>query len=94
MTHGDDILTVLPATLEEDVLTSRLRSTDAAVIMKLGRNLPKVRAALQSSDRLSHAVYVEHGTTPEQRIVPLVELSNTAAPYFALVLVPGRQRWR
>jgi precorrin-2/cobalt-factor-2 C20-methyltransferase len=94
MTHGDDVLTVLPATLEQDVLTARLRSTDAAVIMKLGRNLLKVRAALESSDRLGRAIYVEHGTMPMQRVVPLIEVRETAAPYFALVLVPGRQRWR
>jgi precorrin-2 C20-methyltransferase / precorrin-3B C17-methyltransferase len=35
MTHGNDVLTVLPATLEEEVLAARLLGTDAAVIMKL-----------------------------------------------------------
>lgn len=94
MTHGNDVLTVLPATLEEEVLAARLLGTDAAVIMKLGRNLSKVRAALQRSERLESAVYVERGTMPEQRIVRMVEFTEETAPYFALVLVPGRQRWR
>ena len=38
--------TVLPATLPHAALVERLRATDAAVLMKLGRHLPKVRAAL------------------------------------------------
>ena len=46
--HGDDILTVLPGTLDGARMAERLRGTDAAVIMKVGRNLPKIRAALET----------------------------------------------
>ncbi len=49
ITWGDDILTVLPGTLPEAELVRRLADTDAAVIMKLGRNLPKVRRALEAT---------------------------------------------
>src|SRR5215207_7507158 len=42
ITWGDDVLTVCPATLDHDSLVTRFRATDAAVIMKLGRHLPKV----------------------------------------------------
>ena len=94
MTQGNDVLTVLPATLGEEALAARLLGTDAVVIMKLGRNLPRVRAALERSERLASAVYVERGTMPDQRIVRMAELTEATAPYFALVLVPGRQRWR
>ncbi len=38
ITWGDDVLTVLPATLSFDTLVERLRGTDAAVVMKLGRH--------------------------------------------------------
>ncbi len=48
-THGDDVLTVLPGTLDEASLAERLTQCDAAVIMKVGRNLPKIRAALHSA---------------------------------------------
>jgi len=44
--QGDDVLTVLPGTMSEFDLTRRLADTDAAVIMKVGRNLPKIRRAL------------------------------------------------
>src|SRR5690606_19549211 len=44
LVQGDDVLSVLPGTLDEDDLVERLRAADAAVIMKVGRNLPKIRA--------------------------------------------------
>ncbi|TIT57240.1 MAG: precorrin-2 C(20)-methyltransferase, partial [Mesorhizobium sp.] len=60
--QGDDVLTVLPGTMSEFELTRRLADTDAAVIMKVGRNLPKIRRALEATGKLTRAVYVERGT--------------------------------
>ena len=45
--HGDDVLAILPGTLDEPFLTARLQACDAAVIMKVGRNLAKIRTALR-----------------------------------------------
>ncbi len=92
--HGDDVLTVLPGTLDEETLAARLRHCDAAVIMKVGRNLPKIRAALARAGLAERAIYVERGTMPGERILPLTELADEPAPYFSLILVPGRQRAR
>ncbi len=92
--HGDDVLAVLPGTLDEDGLVARLAGADAAVIMKIGRNLPKIRAALARTGLEGRAVYVERGTQAGERIVPVSELDGRPAPYFSLVLVPGRQRAR
>lgn len=94
MTHGDDVLTVMPGTLDADALTARLAVSDAAVIMKVGRNLPKIRTALQSAGLAERALYVERGTMPDGRMLPFAELTEDRAPYFSLVLVPGRQRVR
>ncbi len=92
LTWGDDILTILPGTLPLDVLTQRLAATDAAVIMKLGANFPKVRAALEASGLSQRALYIEHGTTAHERILPLPEKTDDKAPYFSLILVPGQGR--
>ena len=92
ITWGDDVLTVLPATLSAAVLAERLRGTDAAVVMKLGRHLPKVRAALREAGLLERAVYVERGTMAGERVVPLAEKADDEAPYFSMVLVPGQGR--
>jgi precorrin-2/cobalt-factor-2 C20-methyltransferase len=87
--QGDDVFTVLPGTLPEDELERRLGDADAAVIMKLGRNLPKVRRALARSGHLARAMYVERGTMTDAVVMRLADKVDDCAPYFAVVLVPG-----
>jgi precorrin-2/cobalt-factor-2 C20-methyltransferase len=89
--QGDGVMTVLPGTLEHPELVRRLRQNEAAVIMKVGRNLPKIRDALLEAGRLDSAIYVERGTTRHQRLMPLAEKEDDVAPYFAIVLVA--ERW-
>jgi len=91
MTHGDDVLSVLPGTLDEDVLVERLLGCDAAVIMKVGSNLAKIGRALDRAGLVARAVYVERGAMAGERILPFAALEGPAAPYFSLVLVPGRR---
>jgi precorrin-2/cobalt-factor-2 C20-methyltransferase len=88
--QGDDVLTVVPGTLEEPELIRRFRQNDPTVVMKVGRNLSKVRRALIAADRLANAVYVERGTMDNEQLMPLREKTDDAAPYFAIVLVAGR----
>jgi precorrin-2/cobalt-factor-2 C20-methyltransferase len=92
MTWGDDTLLVVPGTLPLAGLTERLHATDAAVIMKLGRNFPKVRAAVQAAGLLHRAIYVERGTMAGEAVMPLAEKTGDSAPYFSLVLIPGQGR--
>ena len=87
--QGDDVFTVLPGTLPEYELERRLADTDAAVVMKIGRHLAKVRRALERAGRLDRAIYVERGTMTNAAIMPLADKLDTFAPYFAVVLVPG-----
>jgi precorrin-2/cobalt-factor-2 C20-methyltransferase len=87
--QGDDVLVVLPATLPETELARRLADADAAVIMKLGRHLPKIRRVIERAGRLDRAIYVERGSTASAVTVRLAEKPDDAAPYFAIVLVPG-----
>jgi precorrin-2/cobalt-factor-2 C20-methyltransferase len=89
LVQGDDILSVLPGTLSEDKLVERLSNTDGAVIMKVGRNLPKIRRALAAVGKLSGALYVERGTMANGMAVKLEERDESPAPYFSIVLVPG-----
>ncbi|MBP2562976.1 precorrin-2/cobalt-factor-2 C20-methyltransferase [Neorhizobium galegae] len=89
LVQGDDILSVLPGTLSEEKLAERLGNTDGAVIMKVGRNLPKIRRALASVGKLSGALYVERGTMANGAAQRLEERDESPAPYFSIVLVPG-----
>ena len=86
------MFTVLPGTLTEDELTRRLVDADAAAVMKLGRNLPKVRRALERAGRLGRAMYVERGTMADAVIMRLADKPDDCAPYFATVLVAGWER--
>ncbi|WMS44310.1 precorrin-2 C(20)-methyltransferase [Acuticoccus sp. MNP-M23] len=89
LVQGDEMMAILPGTLAEDALAARLAEVEAAVIMKVGRNLGRIRRALASVGRLHHAVYVERGTMAGSHHVPLADKPDDAAPYFSLVLVPG-----
>jgi precorrin-2/cobalt-factor-2 C20-methyltransferase len=90
--QGNDVFTVLPATLPEAELARRLADTDAVVVMKVGRHLPKLRRALEASGRLPRAIYVERGTMSEEKMIPLAAKLDDDAPYFAVVLVPGWEK--
>jgi precorrin-2/cobalt-factor-2 C20-methyltransferase len=87
--QGDDVFMVLPATLPEPELERRLTDADAAVVMKLGRHLPKIRRALARVGRLERAIYVERGSTEAAVMLRLADKPDDDAPYFAIVLVPG-----
>jgi precorrin-2/cobalt-factor-2 C20-methyltransferase len=92
ITWGDDVLSVLPGTLPAEALEARLRGTDAAVIMKLGSNFPKVRAAIAAAGLTARAIYVERGTMAGETVVPLADKTDDSAPYFSLILIPGEGR--
>ncbi|KGJ05390.1 precorrin-2 C20-methyltransferase [Paracoccus halophilus] len=92
MTWGDDAMCVLMGTLPEGDLTRHIRASDAVVVMKTGRNLPKIARAIAAAGRMSDAWLVERGTMPNQRIMPLAQADLAACPYFATVLVHGNGR--
>jgi precorrin-2/cobalt-factor-2 C20-methyltransferase len=92
MTWGDDSLVVLPATLPLDELKRRLALADAAVIMKVGRNFSRAKEALVATGMAEGAIYVERATMAGEVVTPLGEKQDDAAPYFSLILAPGRGR--
>jgi precorrin-2 C20-methyltransferase/precorrin-3B C17-methyltransferase len=84
-----DVLTVLQGTMPRPELARRLADTDAAIIMKLGRTFPDVRAALDEAGRLDGAWYVERASMSEERWLPVAEVDPDDVPYFSLIVVPG-----
>lgn len=92
ITWGNDILSVLPGTMGEEQLTRRLADTDAAVIMKVGSNLAKIRRAVKAAGLMSRAIYVERGAMQGERIMPLSEGPDADGPYFSMVLISGQGR--
>jgi precorrin-2/cobalt-factor-2 C20-methyltransferase len=88
----NEVVTILPGPLSDDALKARLRDTDTAVLMKVGRHLPRLRA-LVAAEGL-RGTYVERATMgAEEKVLPLAEAPD-AAPYFSMILVTkGADPW-
>ncbi|MYA89872.1 MAG: precorrin-2 C(20)-methyltransferase [Boseongicola sp. SB0662_bin_57] len=90
---GDDVLTVLMGTLDEDVLARHMAAADALVVMKVGRNLPKVRAALERAGCAQDAWMIECAAMADQKVARLADVpEGHVPPYFTIILVHGQGR--
>ena len=89
----NDILTVLPAPLDDATLEAGIKSADAVVIMKVGRHLPRIRSLF---DRLGYgetARYVSHASLPYQNCHKLSDAPDDA-PYFSMIILyKGDDPW-
>ncbi|MBY6114916.1 precorrin-2 C(20)-methyltransferase [Mameliella alba] len=92
VTWGDDVLSVLMATLPEQELVARMTEADALVVMKIGRNLPRVRSALEKAGKLDRAYLVEYASMSGQAVVRLADAPERVSPYFSIVIVHGQGR--
>ncbi len=86
----DEMLCILSGVLPGGELTERLAVANAAVVMKVGRNLAKVRDAVARAGLLDHATYVERVTMTDERVCPLIDADASTAPYFSMVVIPSR----
>ncbi|MBC3423118.1 precorrin-2 C(20)-methyltransferase [Pseudomonas wayambapalatensis] len=93
LVYRNQTLTVLSGVLPHEELKRRLADADAAVIMKLGRNFPKVREVLAELGLDQRALYVERATMANQKIVALDAVDPQSSPYFSLIVVPG-EKWQ
>ncbi|TCL10193.1 precorrin-2 C20-methyltransferase [Shimia isoporae] len=92
ITWGDDVLTVLMATLDETKLTHHIAETDALVVMKIGTNFEKVVRALKAAGRFDDAWIVQYATMPKQNVIKLSEMTEDVTPYFSIIVVHGQGR--
>lgn len=90
LVQHDEVLTILPGTLPPDVLAARLRTADAAAVIKLGRrHFGRVREAFEEAGVAERAWYVERATTSRQRVAPLPGVDAGSVPYFSLAIAPS-----
>ncbi|MEM9425467.1 MAG: precorrin-2 C(20)-methyltransferase [Pseudomonadota bacterium] len=93
VTWGDDVMSVLMGTLDQDTLARHMQAADAVVVMKIGRNLPKIRAALRQAGREGGAWFVEYASMPDQTVQKLSDVpKDYTAPYFSIIVVHGQGR--
>lgn len=89
-----DVISVIPATLDDATIADRLAAADTAVFIKVGRHLAKVRKALETAGLVRQAHYIERATMTTERKMPLSDMRDATAPYFSMVLVHCRGRAR
>ena len=92
ITWGDDILTVLMGTLDKTTLENQLQDTNAAIIMKIGHNLPKIKKALERTGRFYDAFIVEYAAMDRQTVQRLSDYNAENAPYFSIIILHGQGR--
>jgi precorrin-2/cobalt-factor-2 C20-methyltransferase len=89
----DERVAIVPASEQTDAAALRRVCADFAtvIVMKVGRVLPQVVAALEELGLLERAIYAEHVGMPEERIVREVgSLREYRGPYLSLLIVRVR----
>ena len=90
----NEVVKVLPATMPEDRLREELMTAECAVLIKVGRHLPKVRNILGLLDLSSRAQVVIRATHADQMVTPLLNVTEDHLPYFSSILVySGSEAW-
>lgn len=90
----NDILTVLPAPLDDRRLEEQIDKAEAAVIIKVGRHFSRVRDLLQKMNLIENSGYLERISLVEERVLPLCAVGEAAAPYFSMIIVyKGAENW-
>lgn len=90
LTYRNDVLSIMPATLDADILRDRLAVADAAIIIKLGRHFAKVKLVLEELGLFSRALYIERATMPNQTIKAIASVNADEVPYWAIVMIPSQ----
>lgn len=89
----NQVLSILPAPLDDAALRAGIQAADSVAILKVGRHLGRVRAVINGLGLLSKAVYVERATLPEERHMTLAKAPDPA-PYFSMILLTkGADPW-
>ncbi|MEM8651384.1 MAG: SAM-dependent methyltransferase, partial [Pseudomonadota bacterium] len=90
----NDVLTVIPAPLSDEMVLSRLASGDAIAIIKIGRHYSRIRQLVEEAGLIDQAGYLERVTLHNQKISPLSEVTEEKAPYFSMILIyKGAEDW-
>lgn len=89
----NEVLTIVPGTLDEQEFEARISASDAFVVMKVGRHLEKIRRVIQRLGLTEKAQYVERATLASEKVLRLADAPETA-PYFSMILVnKGGDPW-
>ncbi|MBO3760550.1 precorrin-2 C(20)-methyltransferase [Ciceribacter sp. L1K22] len=90
----NDVLSVVPGPLDDEILEARIAAADAVAIIKVGRHFTRIRALVERLGLMGQAAYAERVSLDNQQLMPLDEVPDDAAPYFSMILIyKGGEVW-
>lgn len=90
----NDILKVLPGTIDATRLKQEITGADAVAIMKVGQHFDKIRGALTELGLAERATIIEKATRDDERITRLSDVPEGERPYFSTILIyQGSEAW-
>jgi len=89
----NEVLSVIPGPLEDDVLKARIEAAESVVIMKAGRHLERIRQVIDGLGLLGQAHYIERASLAQERRMALADAPQNA-PYFSMIIITkGADPW-
>lgn len=90
----NDVLKVLPGTLDAPRLRQEIASSEAIAILKVGQHFEKIRGVLAELGLSERAIIIEKATRDDEKITPLCDVPEGERPYFSTILIyKGGEAW-
>ena len=90
----NDVLTIIPAPLDDEAIARRLEMGDAIAFIKVGRHFERIRALIERAGLTSRAGYLERVSLGNEKIMALGDVSAEEVPYFSMILIyKGAENW-
>ena len=83
----DEVLKILPATLNRETLLEALSDVSSAAIIKVGRHFQKVKTALAQLDLVGSATAIAYASQEKQTIRAVADIHENSLPYFTTIIV-------
>ncbi|MBK20230.1 MAG: precorrin-2 C(20)-methyltransferase [Rhodospirillaceae bacterium] len=86
----NDVISVIPATLDASEIKERLKTADMAIFIKVGRHLGKIKTILDEVGLFDKANYIERATMQAEKTSSLADIVEDTAPYFSIIMAHRR----
>jgi precorrin-2/cobalt-factor-2 C20-methyltransferase len=90
----NDIVKVLPATMEPDRIAAELQAKASIAIVKVGRHFEAIRMLIDQAQLTDKAIVIENATRESESVARLADVKTLTVPYFTTILIyNGAEPW-
>jgi precorrin-2/cobalt-factor-2 C20-methyltransferase len=90
----NDVIKVLPATMESARLADELSKAGSIAIIKVGRHFETIRMLIKQAGLVEKALVIENATRADERVSLLKDITTATVPYFTTILIyNGAEAW-